>query len=130
MPPTNTPVAGILATIQKYDYAQWGRPAGMDDPAKGCGSFNDGRPVRKLTASLKIQNKSSKDMTQWFLLVYLPSGARAYTCYYGYSGRFPSIPVGQSVEVTFTSFMEPHETIGYAVIMDVEAGSSNRLTFP
>lgn len=130
VPPTSTPVAGIVATIQKYDYAQWGRPAGMDDPSKGCGNSNNGRPVKKLTASLLIQNKSSKDMNDWYLSVYLPDGRRAYTCYYAYGGGMPAAPPGKSVEVTFAAFVELGETVGYAIVTDDEVGKSNRLTFP
>ena len=130
VPPTNTPAAQIRVTIQKYGYEKWGRPAGMDNPGAGCGNFNDGRPVRKFTASLLITNNSSQDMTEWYAKVYLPDGRRAYTCYYGYGGGFPAIPAGKSTELTFTSFMELNESVAFAIISDDNVGSSSRLIFP
>ena len=130
LPPTQTSSGRIVASIQKYDYSQWGRPAGMDDPAKPCGDFDDRRPVRKLTASLHIENRSNQEMTDWYALIYKTNGAMAYTCYQGYSEGFPSIPPGQSRDVTFSAFFEINERISYAVVADSKLGESNRLTFP
>jgi hypothetical protein len=130
VPPTATPAASIVVTVQKYDYSQWGRPAGMDDPSKGCGGFNDGHPMRKLTVSLHVENHSSKDMIDWWGFFFLPGGQRAYTCYQGYGAGFPSVPAGLSQDVTFSVYIEPSERIAYGVIMDADLGASNPLIFP
>jgi hypothetical protein len=102
----------------------------MDDPSKPCGDFNNGRPVRKLTASLHVENHSSKDMVDWWALFYKPGGQRAYVCYQGYGSGFPAVPAGLSQDVTFSAYLELNETIAYAVVADNDLGFSNRLTFP
>jgi S1-C subfamily serine protease len=131
--PTSTPpppkAGAITVAIQKYDYSQWDRPEGMDDPNKTCGNFNNSRPVKKLTASLHIENKSSQAMTDWWGYFYKPNGQEAYACYQGYS-TFPDIPAGKGLDMIFAVYIEPNETISYGVIVDEIVGTSNRLSFP
>jgi len=121
--------AGIILTIQKYDYAQWGRPAGMDDPTKGCRDFNNARPMRKLTASLHIDNRSGQELREWFVYFYKPDGSQVYTCYQAYEGALNVIPPGQGRDITFTGYVEPHESVAYGIVRG-NIGSSNRVYFP
>ena len=127
-PTPTTPANLIEVVIREYSYSQWGRPAGMDDPQKPCGDFNDRRPVRKLTASLTVYNKSDKPMRRWTAIFVKPNGKRAYTCIQGYD-TLPVIPPGRSCQVTFSVFIEPNETIAYGVISDADVGTSNMLRF-
>lgn len=133
--PTATPVppppatAGIVLTIQKYDYAQWGRPAGMDDPTKGCRDFNNAHPMRKLTASLRIENRSGQELREWFVYFYKPDGSPVYTCYQAYEGALNVIPPGQGRDITFTGYVEPNETVAYGIVRG-NIGNSNRVYFP
>jgi S1-C subfamily serine protease len=130
---TATPVpplaGGITVAIQKYDYSQWGRPEGMDDPNKSCGNFNNGRPVKKLTASLRVENKSGQAMNDWWGYFYKANGQAAYTCYQGDS-VFPSVPAGKGLDMTFVVYIEPNETVSYGMVVDEIVGTSNRLSFP
>jgi len=127
--PTPTLLTGqIEVVIREYSYSQWGRPAGMDDPKKPCGDFDDRRPVRKLTASLTVYNKSSQSMKRWTAIFVKPNGKRAYTCIQGYE-TLPAIPPGGSLQVTFSAFIESNEKVAYGVIQDTVLGLSNELAF-
>ena len=127
--PTPTmPTDLIEAVVREHSYSQWGRPAGMDDPKKPCGDFDDRRPVRKLTASLTVYNKSDQSMRHWTGIFLKPNGKRAYTCVQGYD-TLPVIPPGKSCQVTFSVFIESNETIAYGVISDRDLGTSNTLKF-
>jgi len=122
-----------VITLQSSGYETWGRPAGMDDKAKGCGSFNDARPVSKFNLSMRVTNTTSKDISanDWYAYMLKGDGKQAYVCYYGYTGgsAFPSIPAGQSRDVTFVAFIERGEFIRSAYVRAANAGSSNILGF-
>jgi len=129
-PPPAAAAPPILVTIQKYDYSKWGRPAEMDDPNKPCGNFDNSRPVKKLTASLRVENHSDQAMTDWYASFYKPDGTAALTCYQGYDSGFPDIAPGKAVDITFSAYIEPNETISYGVVDDAQVGKSARLKFP
>jgi hypothetical protein len=103
----------------------------MVEPGKSCGDFDDSHPVRKLTAYLRVENRSSTAMTDWYFTVIKTNGATAYVCFYGYQGSqpFPDVPAGQTREVTFAVFMELGERVSYGVVEDSRVGKSARVTF-
>ena len=104
----------------------------MVDPSKKCGDFDDSHPVGKLAAYLRVKNRSSKDMTDWYFAVTKTNGAQAYVCFHAYqgSGLLPDIPAGQVREVTFAAFMEPDERVSFGVVEDSRVGKSARVTIP
>jgi serine protease Do len=120
----------IQATIQKYDYSQWGRPAAMDDPNKTCGDFNNSRPVKKLTASLHVENRTGQPMKNWYGHFYKADGSSALTCYQGYDSGFPGIQPGKAVDITFSVYIEPNEKIAYGVLRDASSATSAKMYFP
>lgn len=128
-PTVEIPTGGIAVTIRGYDYSRWGRPAGMDDPSKPCGDFDDQRPVRKLTASVTVKNLSQQTMRDWSFYFRKNNGEWAYVCFQGYD-RIPDIPPGRSLEITFSAWMETNETISYGVVYDEKVGLSNIVEFP
>lgn len=119
----------IAISIQKYDYSQWGRPEGMVKPNGICGHFDDGHPVKKLTASLHVVNKSGSAMKDWYGYFYKPDGNKGYTCYQGYD-TVPDIPAGGSLDITFSVYIESNEIIDRGYVYDSQVGRSNTLRFP
>jgi len=128
---TSTPAPLIRVTINKYTYEQWGRPAGMDDPEKGCGNFDDSRPVRVLTVDLHIENVSRQDMKDWSAYFVNPDDDYLYVCYHPYDGKvFPIIPARESRDVAFKVFFEIDDSVAYGFVYDDVVGASALLTFP
>jgi hypothetical protein len=120
---------GLTVTTQKYDYSRWGRPAGMDDPSRPCGDFDDSRPVTKLTASLQVVNGTEKAMTDWGCFLFDAEGAPVYTCFQGYES-LPEIPSGETLDITFSGFVEEGGEVAYGYVADENLGASPRLAFP
>ncbi len=107
--PTNTspPVGQYNMVVNVRGYEQWGRPNG------GCSSFSNGSPVRKFNVDITVTNRSTQTVVNWYPTFLNNLGAAAVTCYYGYSGgpSFPTIPVGQSRNVTFAAFVEQNQYV-------------------
>ncbi len=114
----------IGVAVQSTGYENWGRPAGMDNPAAGCGSFDDARPVRKYNVSIGIINNTNRPMTDWYARVFKSNGKEAYVCYYGYENGFPTIAPGQTVNVTFAAFIEGNESVARMFVEDKAVGRS------
>ncbi|NJM39659.1 MAG: hypothetical protein HC853_02240 [Anaerolineae bacterium] len=131
-PATQKPAApsgNIVITVQNIGYVQWGRPAGMDNPQAGCSGFDDSRPVRQFQASVQIQNKGAKAITEATVLFFKPGGAPAYWCFYNYDGAGVEIPPGEARNLTFAVFVELNESVESMMIIDKNLGESNRLKF-
>jgi hypothetical protein len=133
-PVSSTPSAqkdgtpGVISmSLYRSGYSQFGRPAGMDDRARGCGGFDDKRPVWQFQAVMKITNRSQQPMKVWYPFFIKPGGSYAYTCYYEY---LPEIPPGESRDVTFGAFVELNESIAGIVILDKDLGRSSVLPVP
>jgi hypothetical protein len=126
--PAQAQRAAIALTVQTSGYEAWGRPAGMDNPNAGCGSFNDARPVSKFNVSLQIKNNAASPMSNWYLTVLKANGKEAYVCYYGYENGFPNVAAGQIVNVTFAAFMEPGETAA-RIFLTSSLGRSGEIRF-
>jgi len=100
----------------------------MDDHGRGCGPLDEGRQVILLTATLRIYNRSSQEMRDWYACFVTPSGQSLYTCHQGFE-RMPALPPGHYVDVTFGAFMEgaPVKVRGY--VFDRALGRSNEVQF-
>lgn len=126
--PTQTAAPVLInVTVRKYTYQRWGRPDGMDDPKKGCGGYDDRKPVRMLNATVYVENRSGQSMNSWYMWMGKNTGKLAYVCFY--SGLAPIAP-GQGREITFAGFMEEGESIAYGIVVDDVVGKSNVVYFP
>lgn len=134
--PVGTSTAGVSApaitgrigvSLQNSGYEQWGRPAGMDNTKAGCDSFDDSRPVRKFNVSLAVTNNTNSDMVDWTARLFKSNGREAYVCYNGYDKGLPKIVPGQTVNVTFSAFMEVNESPARLWIQDKTIGRSGVL---
>ena len=112
--PTNTPAPTATPVAANYEmslnvrgYEKWGRPQG------NCQNFNNGDPIRKFNIDITLTNHSSQTVVNWYPAFVSSSGSLAVTCYYGYSGgpSFPSVPVGQSRNVTFAAFVDNNQYV-------------------
>lgn len=133
--PTATPKAAatkrsIALSVKSQGYERWGRPAGMDDPAAGCGAFNDARPTNKFNVAAHVTNNTSQTLMRWYLKVNLNTGGKAYVCYYAYGDGLPNLKPGESADVMFAAFMELNERAMSAVVIDDDLGKSNEVAFP
>jgi hypothetical protein len=88
-------------------YENWGAPVG------GCARFDNSHIVRKFNVDITVTNHTDKTVVDWYPTFVKNTGDKAVVCYYGYSGgpSFPTIPVGQSRNVTFAAFAEKSEYI-------------------
>ena len=117
-----------VVLTNKVGYVPWGRPAGMSDPKQGCNGFNDGSQVQQAQISVRITNKSSKVMKDFYLFAFKPGGAEAYVCFYNYDGAGNEIQPGQARNLTFAAFVENGESIAYFFVEDRELGVSNKVS--
>ena len=94
-------------TLNIRGYEKWGAPVG------GCASFDNAHPIKKFNIDITVTNKTSKVVVDWYPTFLSNSGTKARTCYYPYgpSSGFPSIPIGDSRNVTFAAFVENNEYV-------------------
>jgi len=99
---------GIQVTVLSVGYEQWGQPV------NGCSQFNDRHPMRKFNMNLRVTNNTRRTLsaTEWYAYSFVGKKLVRWTCYYPYQGEgFPAIPPGESRNVTFAAFVEPHESV-------------------
>jgi hypothetical protein len=120
--------SAIAIHTRAFEYTRSGRPAGMDDPARGCNIFDDSRPVILLTATLRIYNRSDQEMRDWYAYFYTPSGTPLYTCHQAFE-QLPVLPPGHYVDVTFGAFMEEGGIKVRGHVFDRAVGRSNEVVF-
>ena len=128
LPPTaNGPTNNnIVVSLYRSGYNQWGRPAGMDDPRKGCQGFDDGRPVWQFQAVMKVTNNTKTPMKRWLPLAIKRDGKIAYGCALAYD-KAPVIAPGTSIDITFEYYIEKNDAIASVLVFDLDQGRSNRL---
>jgi hypothetical protein len=100
--------SGLQVKVLSAGYEQWGQPV------NGCGQFNDRHPMRKFNMNLRVTNNTGRTLTasEWYAYSYVGKKLVQWTCYYPYQGEgFPSIPAGQTRNVTFSAFVEPYESV-------------------
>ena len=131
LPPTaNGPTnKGIVVSLYRSGYTQWGRPIGMVDPRQGCQSFNDASPVLQFQAVMKVTNNTNTPMKRWAPLAVKRDGTLAFGCALAYDTA-PEIAPGASADITVEYYIEPNEAIAGIVVFDLEQGRSNRLQTP
>ena len=131
LPPTaNGPTNNnIVISLYRSGYAQWGRPAGMDDPRKGCQGFDDGRPVWQFQAVLKVTNNTKTPMQRWAPLAQTRSGKLAFGCALAYD-KSPQLAPGTSGDITVEYYIEKGDAIASLFVFDLDQGRSNRLQTP
>lgn len=117
---------GIVISAYHFGSERHGRPQGMDKPQAGCNGFDDSRPVKTVQVSLKIDNKTDKPMKKWYAFFVKSDGKDAYTCFY----TLPSVPAHDTRDVTFQAFIEINENVDYIIVLDADAGKSNKLAVP
>ena len=122
-----------MVLLQSSGYEQWGRPVGMDNQAAGCGPFNNARPVRKFTVSVRVTNNTATRIlnSEWYMRFDKGDGSEGFTCFYGYTGGqfFPDIPENSARDVTFAVFVEQNEYVARGYVTTKNQGNSNTLTF-
>jgi hypothetical protein len=126
--PTKTN-AGIVVEMYRSGYAQWGRPAGMNDPRQGCQPFDDSQPVWQFQAALKVTNNTQYPMKRWLPLAVKRDGQPAFGCIYSYQSM-PEIAPGASVDITVDWYIEKSEAIAYLIVVDLDLGRSSRVPTP
>jgi hypothetical protein len=126
--PTKTN-ANIVVEMYRSGYAQWGRPAGMNDPRQGCQPYDDSQPVWQFQAALKVTNNTKYPMKRWLPVAVKRNGEPAYGCIYSYQSM-PEIAPGASVDIVVDWYIEKSEAIAYILAMDLDLGRSNRALTP
>ena len=124
--PTNN---NIVVSLYRSGYNQWDRPAGMDDPRKGCSAFDDGRPVLQFQAVMKVTNNTKLPMKRWVPLALKRDGKLAFGCALGYD-KSPVIAPGASADITIEYYIDKSDAISGIFVFDVDQGRSNRLQTP
>ncbi len=119
--------SAIVVYTRAFEYAPAARPAGMDDPTRGCDALDEGRRVILLTATLRIYNRSHETMRDWYAYFADAAGEALYTCHQGFP-QMPDLPPGYYVDVTFGAFAEGMSKVrGY--VYDRAVGRSNEVEF-
>ncbi len=126
---TKGPVADVTLSLYRSGYAQWGQPAGMADPRRGCEAFDDGHPVWQFQAVMQVTNNTKYPMKRWAPFAIKNNGQPAFGCLQGY-GYMPEIPPGGSVDITVDFYVEKNESVAYLIVLDLDLGRSNRLPVP
>jgi len=103
--PTVAPTAAFTLDLRNMRYEQWGRPV------RGCLAFDNSRPVRKFNLEITLTNNTGAAIEEWFPDFYANNGSLLWTCWYFYGDGFPTVPPGESREVTFAAFCEPEEYV-------------------
>ncbi len=116
----------IAIHTRAYEYTPSGRPAGMDDPTRGCTPFDESRRVTLLTVTLRIHNHSGEAMRDWYASFTTPDGQPLYTCHQGLE-HMPDLPSGHYVDVTFGAFMEGGPVQVRGCVVDAALGRSNEV---
>jgi len=116
--PTRSPLTWTV-TAQSLDASAWGRPI------KGsCFAYDDGDPVTRWQAGLRIENLSSTEMRD--LRVTFFEGANALrTCFHGYGGLMPNIPAADGRNISFFAFVEKRQAVTSVLIEAM--GQSRRM---
>lgn len=118
----------------RMGYDWWGRPEAMDKADGKCANLDDSRRTLRLEASFQIVNKSKQRLTpaDYWVQFYRSDGKLALTCFWLYEGASsaPNIEPGQTVNITFMSFVEPNERVGYAQLITKPFGRGNRVVVP
>jgi hypothetical protein len=115
--PTKAPSStgkGIEVLIQAVGYEKWGRPMSK----QYCGDFNDADPIRKFNVSMRVTNHTSDILVEWYAAFFVGMAPAYRTCYYGYSEgpSFPSMPPGESRDVTFAAFVENDQAVTSVIV--------------
>lgn len=124
-PGVDTPIAIIT---RAWEYTRHGRPAGMDDPSRGCAPFDDSRPVTLLTVTIRVYNRSNETMHDWYAVFSAPDGRRLYACHRDLE-QLPALPPGCYVDVTFGAFGEGDVRQVRGYVFDRMLGRSNEVAF-
>ena len=116
--PTRLPAAWAV-TDQALDVSAWGRPI-----QGSCFFYDDGDPITRWQAGLRIENVSSAEMRD-LRVTFFDGGKPLRTCFHGYGGSMPVIPPADGRNISFFAFAEKGQLVTSVLIEAM--GQSRRM---
>lgn len=102
--PTQPPAAWTVSA-QSLDASAWGRPI-----EGGCYAYDDGDPVTRWQAGLRIENLSASELRD-VRVTFVEGGKTLRTCFHGYGGVMPVIPPSDGRNISFFAFVEKGQAV-------------------
>ncbi len=120
--PTPTPTrapANWSITAQSLDASVWGRPI-----QASCFAYDDGDPVTRWQASLRVENLSPSEMRD-LRVTFFEGETPLRTCFHGYGGFLPNIPPSDGRNISFFAFVEKGRSLTSVLVEAM--GQSRRM---
>jgi hypothetical protein len=121
----NSQPARIVIETPTLTYEQTGRPLAMDGASNDCNARDESKVARLLRAQTKITNNTPLPMTKWTPIFVKRDNTASFWCFVK---ELPArINAGETIVVTFESYIEPNEEIAFVIVSDATVGLSNRI---